>query len=164
MLHIMGDIKPTIYMIPGGWHCPAHYEPVLGILRSHGYPVAAINLPTVGTDMASKTIYDDIKTISSELTQLADDGRDIIIMMHSYGGFVGSDAAHGLGKTEREKEGKKGGIIKMIYMATVVVAKGGKPTDAFDGDLPPYITVNVSICKQVRVFYLTECTVIKKFS
>lgn len=137
--------KPTIFLVHGGWHTPAHYEPLLRILRAHNYPVATIDLPTCAhPDSASKTIYDDIRAITSAIAAIADAGADVIVLMHSYGGFVGSDGVWGLGKVEREKEGRRGGVVKMVYVAAAVAEKGTKLVDLFGGEIPEYAAVDVS--------------------
>lgn len=51
-------------------------------------------------------------------------GREVVAILHSYGGQVGSDALIGLGKAIREREGLSGGVTHLIYMAAFAVAEG----------------------------------------
>jgi hypothetical protein len=39
-------------------------------------------------------------------TVLADDSKEILLVMHSYGGLPGSQSCEGLAKSERERQGK----------------------------------------------------------
>lgn len=61
----------------------------------------------------NKTLDDDVHQIRKLALQDLDAGRDIVALMHSYGGVVGSNALAGLGAADREK----GGHVKaLIYM------------------------------------------------
>ncbi|TVY76002.1 hypothetical protein LSUE1_G003929, partial [Lachnellula suecica] len=40
--------------------------------------------------------------------------------MHSAGGFIGSGTVEGLGLEARSKQGKKGGVRKLVFSATGV--------------------------------------------
>jgi hypothetical protein len=44
--------------------------------------------------------------------------------MNSYAGFPGTESSKGLSKTEREKEGKKGGIVALVYLAAFIQPVG----------------------------------------
>ena len=44
--------------------------------------------------------------------------------MHSYGGIPGSAALNGLGKVEREKNGEKGGVVRLVYVASWILREG----------------------------------------
>ena len=57
---------------------------------------------------------------------------------------MGSDGVWGLGKVEREKEGRRGGVVKMVYVAAAVAEKGTKLVDLFGGEIPEYAAVDVS--------------------
>lgn len=63
---------------------------------------------------------EDIENIKSTLTKLADQGNDIVLVMHSAGGLLGNEGAVGLSKPERQAEGKPGGIVAAIYVAAIV--------------------------------------------
>ena len=58
---------------------------------------------------------EDIKHVSHAVEQLADQGQEVLIVVHSRGGLVGSDAAKGLSIADRAKEGKQGGVVGMVY-------------------------------------------------
>jgi len=71
------------------------------------------------------------------LTEIADQGKSIILIAHSYGGFVAGSAVEGLGFTQRLEDGKKGGIIRLIYLAAFATPKGTSLMDTVQGkDLP----------------------------
>ncbi|KAH7000330.1 hypothetical protein EDB80DRAFT_753585 [Ilyonectria destructans] len=99
--------KPTIVLIPGAWHTPAHFELFLQQLHDAGYPTGSKQLPSVGSA--------DPKNQS---------GNDVILIMHSYGDSPGGAAAKGLSKAERTASGQKGGITGLIFMCAFLSNEG----------------------------------------
>lgn len=55
--------------------------------------------------------------------KLADEGRDLVVVGHSYGGVVTSCAVERLSKDARVKEGKTGGVIKVVYISAFALDK-----------------------------------------
>lgn len=90
-------------------------------------------------------MYEDAECIRNELERLVEDGTEVIVVLHSYGGVVGTEAVHeSLGKKQRAAEGKKGGVIGLLYMCAFVLPEGVSIASAFGGQLPPYIVIEVS--------------------
>ena len=56
--------------------------------------------------------------------KLVDEGKDVVMIAHSYGGSPMSQCTKGLSKTEREAEGKEGGIVRLAYMTALVPGLG----------------------------------------
>jgi hypothetical protein len=69
-------------------------------------------------------MYADATFIASEIQKLADEGKYVVLIGHSYGGVPLSESTKGLGKEEREKKGKKGGVVKLGYMTALVPEVG----------------------------------------
>jgi pimeloyl-ACP methyl ester carboxylesterase len=69
--------------------------------------------------------------IRSELTKLVEDlGKDVMVVMHSYGGIVGTEAVHeSLAKKAREGKVLPGGVLGLLYMCAFL--------------LPPFVPVEV---------------------
>ena len=63
-------------------------------------------------------------TLYTTIQKLADEGKDVVLTMNSYGGFPGTEASKGLSKKEREANGLKGGIIELVYLASFLPAVG----------------------------------------
>jgi hypothetical protein len=55
-------------------------------------------------------MFDGPTFVARETKKIADHGKDVA---HSFGGFPITESAKGLGKQEREKQGKKGGIVRL---------------------------------------------------
>lgn len=58
------------------------------------------------------------------VSSLVQAGRSVVVLLHSYGGQVGSDALVGLGQETRAKEGLSGGVSHLIYLAGYAVPEG----------------------------------------
>lgn len=69
-------------------------------------------------------MYDDAALIASEVEKFADQGKDVVILAHSYGGVPMTESVKGLSKKERAAAGKKGGIVRLGYMTALVPEVG----------------------------------------
>lgn len=115
--------KPTILLIPGGWHPPSSYSPVTSRLSSLSYSVNALRNPSL--DSSSKGLADDISHVRSALQTLIDvEGKDVIVISHSYGGLPAIVSVTGYGKSERNRAGKKGGVVGMLFMVATILPAG----------------------------------------
>src|SRR3954466_7716202 len=89
--------KPTILLIQGSFQTPLVYSPLATQLRSLGYPTIHPPLPSC-TDVDAPalpctTLLDDAAAVRQELIrQIEDNGKLVVVVMHSYGGLVGSEA------------------------------------------------------------------------
>ena len=124
-------VKPSIVIVPGSFAPPSIYTFLNQKLTSYGYETITISLPSVGTkdEASGVTLNDDALRIQETTERLADEGKDILLMMHSYGGVPGSESAKNLSKIERENEGKNGGIVKLLYMASIIAPEGKTVAD-----------------------------------
>ncbi|KAH6659019.1 Alpha/beta hydrolase fold-1 [Truncatella angustata] len=116
---------PTVVFLPGAWHLPNCFDLVRHDLESLGYETEAVAFPSVGTEPPNKGLADDAAAARSVIERLVDQGKQVVLAVHSYGGLVGANAVEGLGYKQRAKEGKKGGVILFAYIAAFVVGKGG---------------------------------------
>ncbi|KXT11246.1 hypothetical protein AC579_6992 [Pseudocercospora musae] len=124
------NTKPSLLFIPGSFALPEHYNNIFESIRSQGYEIEGLHLPSVGLKTGPRqgpppTMYDDAAYIASKTRPLVEAGKDVILFAHSYGGVPTSQSTLGLTKVEREKEGKQGGIIRIAYMTSVVPPLGG---------------------------------------
>ncbi len=122
--------KPTILIIAGAWHTPASYERLPTALRSEGYEVHVPQLPSItNTRPPVADLYADSAFIRSYATGLVEAGRSLIVLMHSYGGQVGTNALHGLSQHTRAQQCQPGGIIRLVYMCAFALPKGTSMVD-----------------------------------
>ena len=117
-------MPPAIIMVPGATQKSEHYAPLATILTSRGFDTYPLTLPSVDRCESVKDFTEDVDLIHMKVSSLVDEGRDIIVVMHSYGGMPGSQALKGLGKRERAGQGKPGGVIRLVYIAAWVIDEG----------------------------------------
>ncbi|WYZ42463.1 hypothetical protein EsH8_VI_000162 [Colletotrichum jinshuiense] len=135
----MSVTKPTFVLAPGAWHEETCYAPAQQILESRGYPVEAVKYPSVGAEPPTKGLTDDANAVRAVLQRLADEGKEIVLVVHSYGGLVGANAVEGLGYKQRAKEGKKGGVITFVYLTAFVVPAGKSIKEMLGGQFLPWM-------------------------
>lgn len=134
----------TIVFVPGAWLSPAFYQPFLKALTTAGYPVRYAEYPSLDpADPATADCKADSDAIASAIRPLVEDeGRDVLLVMHSYAGMPGAAAAMGLAKTERMQQGRSGGIIGMVFIAAFVVPEGLSCAGLQGGNLPPWVLLD----------------------
>lgn len=118
--------KPVIFFVPGIWVGPAIYASVAATLQdSYGYSFITITLPSTGKESPNApSMKDDIAAIRTGIEPLIEEGKELILVLHSAGGFLGSNAIKKLGVEARTKEGKKGGVRKLVYLAAALPEVG----------------------------------------
>ena len=88
---------PTILLIQGSFQIPEVYSKLVRGLAARGYPTIRPQLPTCSdTDSANfpqLSLIDNALAIRTELIhQIEYEGSTVVVVMHSYGGLVGSEA------------------------------------------------------------------------
>jgi pimeloyl-ACP methyl ester carboxylesterase len=140
-LSVMAQTSPTIVFFAGAFADPSCFDALAALLRKAGYPAVYAKVPSLNpADPTSvSTAKDAEETRNSILLPLLDDGKDVVIFTHSYGGVVGGQAAAGLSKNARSTAGKPGGIIGLVYLVGNIVGEGESLLEAVGGAFPPFI-------------------------
>ncbi|KAJ7769759.1 hypothetical protein B0H14DRAFT_2967256, partial [Mycena olivaceomarginata] len=125
--------KPTILVIPGSFSPLSSYDPIIAGLQSHGYTVHGIELETVGRRDKAPGMYDDAAKVGARAAQLADAGAEIALVAHF--------AAKGLARSVRAKEGKQGGIVRIVFVTAVVPRVGESLVDMMGAVMQDYVAL-----------------------
>ncbi|EXJ58602.1 hypothetical protein A1O7_06029 [Cladophialophora yegresii CBS 114405] len=137
--------KPVIVIVPGSFSPAPFYADVVAALRSHGYEAIVETLPSSARSPLrgekAATMQDDADHFRNIVEKIADQGRDVVIMTHSYGGFPGTECSKGLSKEERNTAGKTGGISRFVYVTSVVPTPGHSLKDLMGELVPSFINV-----------------------
>ncbi|KAL4914972.1 hypothetical protein BDW62DRAFT_213036 [Aspergillus aurantiobrunneus] len=88
---------PTVVLVHGAWHTSANYQSYIAALQRHGFTVHCPLLPTCNKSLS---------------------GERILMIMHSYGGTVGSDAIYGLAYPSASGGG---GVIHLLYLCVFIL-------------------------------------------
>lgn len=121
--------KPLVIIVPGSFTFPPLYESFLTAVRERGQDIECLHLLSSGVAAGQgrdglPTMYDDAALVAKEVEKHADQGRDIILLPHSYGGIPATESIKGLSKAERKKQGKAGGVVEIAYMTCLVPGEG----------------------------------------
>ncbi|KAI0841801.1 alpha/beta-hydrolase [Hypoxylon sp. FL0890] len=121
--------KPSIVLVPGSFSLPEFYDNILKAVTARGYEIKGLHYPSVGRKTGPRpgeppSMYDDAAFIAKEVASLSDEGKDVVLIGHSYGGVPVTQSTKGLTKAERQEQGKKGGIVRLAYMTALVPAVG----------------------------------------
>ncbi|KFZ16264.1 hypothetical protein V502_05195 [Pseudogymnoascus sp. VKM F-4520 (FW-2644)] len=116
--------KPTILIVPGSFSAASLYDTLISALHALSFHAIVSDLPSASRlpPAPAASMADDAAHFHGIAEALADEGRDIVIVTHSYGGIPGTEAAKGLAKADREAEGKKGGVGDYMSVDPVVMA------------------------------------------
>jgi pimeloyl-ACP methyl ester carboxylesterase len=116
--------KPTFVLLHGAWHTPKCWTLLTTHLTKAGYEAIAPALPSSGSNPPTPDWSADISLIRNTVSDLVDQGRDVVVVMHSFSGMTGGTALQGLGKEERLQEGKSGGVVRLVYVVAFLVPEG----------------------------------------
>lgn len=134
--------KPTVLFLPGAWFRPSTYKKFLSLVQEAGYPIHSASYPSLNPEdpFTADCATDSLSVREKVLLPLIEaQEKDVVLVMHSYGGIPGSVAAHGLSKVQRVNEGREGGVLGLVFMSGFVVGEGLSVADGQGGSLPPWV-------------------------
>jgi len=134
--------RPTIILVAGAWMLPSTYENFLAILQKAGYPTSYASYPSLNpVDPLKADVAADSAAIREKvmLPLIETQGKEVVVVMHSYGGMPGSVAFVELGKTQRAHHGKRGGVVGLVFISGFVLQEGASVADGQGGALPPWV-------------------------
>lgn len=118
----------TVVLVHGGWQTPDVFTALVKYLERAGYSVLAPALPSVGTIPAVPNFDEDVKAVRDAVKSLVDTGKKVIIVMHSYGAVPGCEAlkdfVQEVGKDDYEDVDLQGGVVRLLFLAGMVLAPG----------------------------------------
>jgi len=140
--------NPTFLFVPGAWHPPSCFNSLTTILSQKGYDYRYVQLASVGGSPPVQSIDPDVQIIRETTQSLLDEGKNIIVVMHSYGGVIGSEAMkyfvdEETGQLQGSNSGAK--IVRLVYLAAFVLSKGGSLMAALNFKDLPWWDINGDI-------------------
>ena len=118
--------KPVIVISHGAWHVPAHYEPMAKPLREAGYQVYVPQHQSVGIEKdPGDALRNDAAAIAAVIDKNAQLRKDIILLMHSYGGIAGCEAMGMLNDRKSDQPRNPGAsrVKRLVFLAAHVLDK-----------------------------------------
>lgn len=123
----MATRQPAVVIVPGAWHVPEHYEPAAKLLRNAGYETVVVRHPSVSVQRDPGNMLRKDSTVAADVMRklVNDEGKDVVVVMHSYGGVSGSEAAAMLSEwLPAHSIPEAGRIRRLVYLAAHVIEKG----------------------------------------
>lgn len=139
----------TIVLVPGSFAPAALYADFVEVLKKAGLDTIVVDTPSVGRreGKGPATMTDDANEISKVVLPLVDQGKEVVLVAHSYGGIPTTQSLETLSQKARSAQGKSGGVRKVVYLTAVVLQAGMSNFELFGGAMPDFVSVNVSISK-----------------
>jgi pimeloyl-ACP methyl ester carboxylesterase len=116
----MASPLPTIVLVHGAWHTPANYRSFTTALETHDFKVHVPHLPScrgTRTSVSNASFPEDVAHVCSVVKPLIEASGQVIMVMHSYGGAVGTEAISGIPSTSD-------GIIHLFYICAYILPPG----------------------------------------
>lgn len=137
-----GENRPLILLIHGAWHQPAHYASFVSVLEQRGFPVKCPMLPTSKSMEAN--FEDDVRHVRELAIECLEAGHEVVGLMHSYGGQVGTRAFSGLGSKNRSAEiSTPTAVQKLIYLTAFFPPQKGLLEEPLESaPNPPSVSVD----------------------
>lgn len=149
---------PTLVFVPGSWHKPICYDKIIKLLEaSHKLRCVPVTLPSTAGDPAA-TFKDDLDAAREAIAAEVMQGRDVVVIAHSYGGLVGNSAVKGFTRPKHTAASSStltqtstgsdnqapaaGHVIGIILIASGFTLTGMSFMDPFLGNPPPSWRVN----------------------
>ena len=137
--------KPTIVIVPGAWQLPNAWDEFRAVLARANHQSYHVALPSVGgTELPLTGLAEDVAAVQHVVGGLADHGDEIILLCHSSGGVVGSNAVQGYDRATRQAAGKVGGVVRVVYLSAFMLPVGQSLMDMLGGQPLPWMIVDVS--------------------
>lgn len=127
----------TVVLVPGAFHVDSVIDISGAQLQQKGYNTRTWGLRTVNKPDISVG-EDSVLLAEGMLKPLIEQGKDVVLYLHSYAGFPGSAAIAGLSKAGRREQGLKGGIIGLIYQSAFVPKVGDTLLQMIGGTYAPW--------------------------
>lgn len=128
--------KPTLIFCPGAWYPPTAFNPLIDKLPE--YTTHVVAFPSIQDATNVKDLRPDIEAVRSIVQHECNEGREVIVVSHSWSGLPVSSALDGLSRAQREKTGQKGGVVKLIFLSAFIPDVGQSLLQAFGGIAPDW--------------------------
>lgn len=116
----------TIVFVQGSFQTPLVYDKLIEGLKPH-YPTLHPELPSCSNidqpEFPTVDLSDDCTVVKGLVEDLVQNqGKLVVVLMHSYGGLVGSNAiTQELSFVHRQSKGLAGGVIHLFYFTAFLL-------------------------------------------
>lgn len=106
----------------------------------------------------STNLADDAEHIrQTSLNHLIAQGKEVVVVMHSYSGLPGTESVKGLLRTDLAAQGKNGGVVALVYITAFLLKAGESVQSIMPDGLDPVMTFDVGVNVHIRPCAGPEC-------
>jgi pimeloyl-ACP methyl ester carboxylesterase len=106
-------------------------------------------LPSVGATPHLKSFDADVDAVRAVINNVLSSGKDAVILYHSYGGVVGSEALSEylkeLGDGDKKNDGVYGQVRRLIYCSAFALPAGASLMLALNNQPLPWFVIDVCL-------------------
>lgn len=132
----------TLLFVPGAWHSPDCFDPVIQRLKAANYSTCKVHLPSVNPPSHYLDFSADVSHIRTQIETAVDAGQNVVVVVHSYGSLPTNEAIKGLDIKTRQGEGLKGGVTHLFFCCSFIIPEGQSLISAFGGNDLPWFRVS----------------------
>ncbi|KAF2462853.1 uncharacterized protein BDR25DRAFT_386094 [Lindgomyces ingoldianus] len=123
--------NPTIVICPGAWPVRSFFEPLQSALSALSHPtiISITDYSNIDTLLSTPSNPDATSLRQTLQTLIETSEREVVLLMHSYGGVYGPSSISGLSFRERQSKGLKGGVVALIFFTSFNAKKGESAMD-----------------------------------
>ncbi|KAH4405957.1 hypothetical protein HBH70_136710 [Parastagonospora nodorum] len=116
--------KPAILIVPGSFAPPSIYKDIVEHLRKAGFQAVALRTPSTLKRMPlpPATMSDDASAIKGAVEAVIAQGKEVVVVCHSYGGTPTTQALAGLK------------VKRIVYLTAIVPKLGQSNVEAMGGE------------------------------
>ncbi|MBE3043741.1 alpha/beta fold hydrolase [Candidatus Bathyarchaeota archaeon] len=133
-------MKPTFVLVCGGGHTTAYLDPLIRVLSDAGYASVAVTPRCLNSSPPATSFQPDVEAVKEVITDLVEKGSDVIVVMHSYGGAVGTEA---VGDLVDSTPGYADKIKRLVHLTTMYPVEGQMIGDSVAGLVPMFLDTDV---------------------
>jgi pimeloyl-ACP methyl ester carboxylesterase len=142
--------KPVFVFVPGAWHAAEVWSKVSSLLKEQGYNSVSISLPTTSGDN-TLSLVDDVKATQEAIQAETSQGRNVVVVVHSYGGVVGESAIKSFTAKDGTASSNAGHVIGLFVIASGFAQPGMVFLDGSGGKPPPMWRLDPSGFSELQV-------------
>lgn len=118
-------MPPTTIFVPGSWHTHSHAQPLISTLTHRGHRAISLQLVSVGLKSPRPTFADDIDLITQGCAGEIEQGKDVLLVLHSMAGMCGAEAVNRIIAAGGLKErAGKGRLVRVVLIAAQALPAG----------------------------------------
>jgi hypothetical protein len=92
-------------------------------VRWKGYPSVFVTLASIGANPPLAGFEKGVETVEKTIEEIVNSGKDVVLVMHSHGGYPGSQAMSSFMNNNKGEDGK-GGMVRLVWLTSFVLKEG----------------------------------------